>query len=200
MRQITTLGIDTAKNVFQLHGVDAQGNTVLHKRVSRKQVLPLLAQLPPCLVGLEACGGSHYWAREIAKLGHTVKLMAPQAVKPYVQGNKTAGRDAEGICEAASRPRVRAVAINRALSQILLRRAMQGQLPLSGWGLRSQGVEQFGRSEALVSGLHHHLSFLNHVHEFDPDQGVLGCLERFEPQHGPCYPLYTSMILLHHVV
>src|SRR5262244_1743399 len=78
--------------------------------------------------------------------------------------------------------------------------AMQGQLPLSGWGLSSQGVEQFGRSEALVSGLHHHLSFLNHVHEFDPDQGVLGCLERFDPQHGPCHPLYTSMILLHHVV
>jgi transposase len=96
---------------------DAHGNVVLPKRVSRKQVLPLLAQLPPCLVGLEACGGSHYWAREITKLGHTVKLMAPQAVKPYVQGNKTDGRDAEGICEAASRPRVRPVAINSAADQ-----------------------------------------------------------------------------------
>ena len=117
MRQITTLGIDTAKQVFQLHGVDAQGHTVLHKRVSRKQVLPLLAQVPPCLVGLEACGGSHYWAREITKLGHTVKRMAPQAVKPSVQGNKTDGRDAEGICEAASRPRVRAVAVNSAADQ-----------------------------------------------------------------------------------
>ena len=84
MAQITTLGIDTAKQVFQLHGVDTHGNVVLHKRITRKQVLPLLAQLPPCLVGLEACGGSHYWAREITKLGHTVKLMAPQAVKPYV--------------------------------------------------------------------------------------------------------------------
>src|SRR5262249_55597843 len=78
--------------------------------------------------------------------------------------------------------------------------AMQGQLPLSGWGLSSQGVEQFGRSEALVSGLHHHLSFLNHVHEFDSHQGVLGCVERFEPQHGPCHPLHCSMILLHNVV
>src|SRR5215472_14557323 len=111
-RQITTLGIDTAKKVFQLPGVDAYGNVVLHKRITRKQVLPLLAQLPPCLGGLEACGGAHSWAREITKLGHTVKLMAPQAVKPYVQGNKTDGRDAEGICEAASRPRVRPVAIN----------------------------------------------------------------------------------------
>ena len=73
--------------------------------------------MPPCLVGLEACGGSHYWAREIIKLGHTVKYMAPQAVKPYVQGNKTDGRDAEGMCEAASRPRVRAVAINSAADQ-----------------------------------------------------------------------------------
>jgi transposase len=117
MRQITTLGIDTAKQVFQLHGVDAKGNTVLHKRVSRQQVLPLLAQLPPCLIGLEACGGSHYWAREIMKLGHTVKLMAPQAVKPYVQGNKTDGRDAEGICEAARRLRVRPVSINSAADQ-----------------------------------------------------------------------------------
>jgi transposase len=108
---------DPAKQVFQLHGVDAQGNVVLHKRVTRKQLLPLLAQLPPCLVGLEACGGSHYWAREITKLGHTVKLMAPQAVKPYVQGNKTDGRDAEGICEAATRPRVRAVAINSVADQ-----------------------------------------------------------------------------------
>jgi transposase len=82
MRQITTLGIDTAQQVFQRHGVDAQGHTVLHTRTSRQQVLSLLAQLPPCLVGLEACGGAHDGAREITKLGHTVKRMAPQAVKP----------------------------------------------------------------------------------------------------------------------
>ena len=77
---------------------------------------------------------------------------------------------------------------------------MKGQWPLSVWGLSREGVEQFGRSEALVSGLHHHLSFLEHVHEFDPNQGVLGCLERFEPQHRPCHPLDTSMILLHDIV
>ena len=73
---------------------------------------------------------------------------------------------------------------------------MQGQLPLSVGRLRGQGVEQFGRSEALVSGLYPHLPFLDHVHEFDPDQGVLGCVERFEPQHGPCHPLHPAMILL----
>src|SRR5919202_5570868 len=88
MRQITTLGIDTAKQVFQLHGVDAQGNTVLHKRVTRKQVLPLLAQLPPCLVGLEACGGAHYWARELQKLGHDVRLMAAAMIQPYRTNQK----------------------------------------------------------------------------------------------------------------
>jgi hypothetical protein len=77
---------------------------------------------------------------------------------------------------------------------------MQGQLSLSVGRLRGQGVEQFGRSEPLFSGLHHHLSFLDHVHEFDPDQSILGCLERFESQHGPCHPLHGSMILLHHVI
>jgi hypothetical protein len=77
---------------------------------------------------------------------------------------------------------------------------MKGQLPLCVGGLSREGVEQFGRSEALFSSLHHHLSCLEHVHEFDPDQGVLGCIERFEPQHRPCHALYTSMILLHDVV
>jgi len=77
---------------------------------------------------------------------------------------------------------------------------MKGQLPLSGWGLSSQGVEQFSRSKAFVSGLHHHLSFLDHVHEFDPDQHVLGCLERFEPEHRPCDPFNGSMILFYHII
>ena len=117
MRQISTRGIDTAKQVFQRHGVDQQGHVVLHKRISRTQVLPLLAQFPPCLVGLEACGGSHSWARDIAQLGHTVTLRAPQGVKPYGQGHKTDGRDAEGMCEAASRPRVRPVPIKSTAEQ-----------------------------------------------------------------------------------
>ena len=86
------------------------------------------------------------------------------------------------------------------MSQILLRRSCRGRYPCLWKGLGSQGVEQFGRSEALCSGLHHHLSFLEHVHEFDPNQGVLGCIERFEPQHGPCHPLYTSMVLLNGMI
>src|SRR5512144_3317718 len=109
---ITTLGIDLAKTVFQLHGVDERGRITLTKRLSRHQLLPFLANLPPCLIGLEACSGAHYWAREIHKLGHQVRLIAPQFVKPYVQGDKTDCHDAAAICEAVSRPHMRFVPIN----------------------------------------------------------------------------------------
>jgi transposase len=109
--QITTLGIDVAKHVFQLHGVDKYGNVVLTKRLSRAKVLPFIAQLPPCLIGLEASGGTHYWAREFTKLGHTVKLMSPQFVRPYVQRQKNDANDAAGICEAVGRPQMRFVPI-----------------------------------------------------------------------------------------
>ena len=88
MQQVTTRGIDSAKNVFQLHGVNGHGKIVLQKRLSRNKVLAFIAKLPACLIGMEASGGSHYWARECTKLGHEVKLMAPQFVKPYMQGNK----------------------------------------------------------------------------------------------------------------
>ena len=115
--QVTTVGIDVSKNVFQLHGVDAQGKVVLTQRVSRAKVLTTLAQLPPCRVGLEACGGAHYWARELSKLGHEIKMMAPQHVKSYVHGNKTDRRDAQAICEAASRPYVKAVPVSSVLQQ-----------------------------------------------------------------------------------
>lgn len=109
--QITTLGIDVAKHVFQLHGVDKRGHVVLTKRLSRAKVLPFVAQLPTCLIGMEATGGAHYWAREFTKLGHTVKLMSPQFVRPYVQRQKNDANDAAGICEAVSRPQMRFVPI-----------------------------------------------------------------------------------------
>lgn len=101
---ITTLGIDLAKNVFQLHGVDRHGKTVLTRRVGRSTLRETLAALPPCLIGMEACSSAHYWAREIGKLGHTVKLIAPPFVKPYVRGNKNDGNDAAALCEAVTRP------------------------------------------------------------------------------------------------
>ena len=109
--KVTTIGVDLAKSVFQVHGVDAAGKATLHKRLRRNQVLPFFAQLPACLVGMEACSGAHYWARELEKFGHTVKLMAPQFVKPYVKANKTDAADAGAICEAVSRPSMRFVAV-----------------------------------------------------------------------------------------
>jgi transposase len=101
---ITTIGLDIAKNVFQLHGVDANGKVALRKQLKRVQVLAFFANLSPCLIGLEACGGAHYWARELLKLGHDARLISPQFVKPYVKGNKNDANDAEAICEAVGRP------------------------------------------------------------------------------------------------
>src|SRR5262245_27126430 len=104
MTTITTIGLDLAKKVFQVHGVDAEGKIVVARKLKRKEVLAFFAKLPPCLVGMEACGSAHYWAREITKLGHTVKLMPPKYVKPYVKRGKTDAIDAEAICEAVARP------------------------------------------------------------------------------------------------
>ena len=114
---ITTVGIDLAKNVFQLHGVNRHGKTVLTKKVTRAKLRETVANLPPCLIGLEACASSHYWARELGKLGHTVKLMAPQFVKPYVKSNKNDARDAEAICEAVARTNMRFVAVKTIAQQ-----------------------------------------------------------------------------------
>jgi transposase len=108
---ITTLGIDVAKNVFQLHGVDARGRVVVSRRVTRSQLMDTVASLPPCVIGMEACGSAHHWGRTFEPLGHTVKLMHPKYVKPYVKTNKNDGRDAEAICEATSRPTMRFVSI-----------------------------------------------------------------------------------------
>lgn len=108
---VTMLGIDLAKTVFQLHRVDERGRITLTKRLTRHQLLPFVANLPPCLIGLEACSGAHYWAREFQNLGHQVRLIAPQFVKPYVQGDKTDRHDAAAICEAVSRPHMHFVPI-----------------------------------------------------------------------------------------
>src|SRR5262245_20616282 len=117
---IRTLGIDLAKNLFRIHGVDATGKTVGQRKLRRRQLLPFIAQLPSCLVGMEACGGAHYWAREIAKLGHEVKLMSPRFVRPYVKSSKNDARDAEAICEAVTRPSMRFVAVKSQAQQEML--------------------------------------------------------------------------------
>lgn len=107
----TTIGLDIAKNVFHLIGCDRHGKQVLKKKLRRRQVLKYFAQLTPCLVGIEACASAHYWARELGKQGHEVRLIAPQHVKPYVQGNKNDYNDAGGIAEAVTRPKIRSVMV-----------------------------------------------------------------------------------------
>ena len=126
--EITTIGIDLSKNVFQIHGVDHRGKTALKKQLKREQMLPYFANFPICLIGIEACGSAHYWARKLTALGHTVKLIAPQFVKPYVKTNKNDVADAEAICEAVSRPNMRFVPIKNGEQQAILaqHRARQG--------------------------------------------------------------------------
>ena len=118
--KITTVGIDLAKNVFQVHGVNEYGKAVLKKQIRRDQVAEFFAQLPPCLIGMEACGSAHHWARKLGGFGHDVRLMAPQFVKPYVKTNKNDAADAEAICEAVARPNMRFVPIKNAEQQAVL--------------------------------------------------------------------------------
>lgn len=117
---LTTIGLDLAKNLFQVHGVDEQGESVLRRKLKRADVVNFFATLAPCLIGMEACAGTHYWARKLAGFGHKVKLIAPQFVKPYVKGNKNDARDAEAICEAVSRPNMRFVPVKTVEQQAVL--------------------------------------------------------------------------------
>ena len=118
--QVTTIGLDLAKNVFQVHGVTANGRVVFKRALRRRQVLSFFEKLEPCLVGMEACSTSHYWGRELTRLGHEVKLMPPAYVKPYVKRGKTDAADAEAICEAVTRPTMRFVTIKSAEQQAVL--------------------------------------------------------------------------------
>ena len=102
MQAITTIGLDIAKSVFQVHGVDGGGQVVIRRQLKRSYVLAFFQKLPPCLVGIEACASSHHWSRELQALGHTVRLMPPAYVKPYVKRHKNDAIDAEAICEAVS--------------------------------------------------------------------------------------------------
>src|SRR5499427_4547798 len=110
MQAVTTVGLDIAKSVFQVHCVDVQGNVIIRRQLKRRQVMAFFRKLPPCLVGMEACASSHHWSRELQELGHTVRLMPPAYVKPYVKRQKNDATDAEAICEAVTRPNMRFVA------------------------------------------------------------------------------------------
>lgn len=126
--KITTVGIDLAKEIFAVHGVDQRGKAVLRKQIRRSEMAKFFANLEPCLIGMEACGSAHHWARKLQGFGHTVKLMAPQFVKPYVKTNKNDAADAEAICEAVSRPNMRFVPVKNPEQQAILsiHRARQG--------------------------------------------------------------------------
>lgn len=117
---ITTIGLDLAKSVFQAHGVDENGSTVLVKRLHRKQMLPFFSKLPPCLIGVEACGTAHYWARTLSAMGHRVRLIPPSYVKAYLKRGKSDALDAEAICEAVQRPTMRFVPIKTVEQQSVL--------------------------------------------------------------------------------
>jgi transposase len=120
MSEISIVGLDLAKNVFQVHAVDASGRVVLRRQLRRGAVEKFFAQLPPCTVGMEACGSAHHWARVIGGYGHQVRLMPPAYVKPYVKRNKNDGRDAEAICEAVGRPTMRFVAVKSVEQQAIM--------------------------------------------------------------------------------
>ncbi len=120
MKEITTIGLDIAKNAFQVHGVSEEGAVVVRRQLRRSQVLPFFRKLSPCLIGIEACATAHHWGRELLALGHEVKLMTPHYVKPYVKRNKNDAADAEAICEVVTRPSMRFVAVKTTEQQSVL--------------------------------------------------------------------------------
>jgi transposase len=149
-RQVTTIGLEIAKSVFPVHGVGARGRVVLRKRLSRAKVLAFFANLPRCRIGLEACGGGHHWARELTRLGHDARLMAPQYVKAYVKTHKHDAADAEACCEAVQRPGMRFVPIKSEGQQAtLMRHRVRDQL--------------VGQRTATINALRGHLAALGIV-------------------------------------
>jgi transposase len=120
MKEVITIGVDLAKNVFQVHGVDAEGTVIVGRQLRRSQVLPFFKKQPPCLVGMEACATAHHWARQLIELGHEVKLMPPHYVKPYVKRGKNDAADAAAICEAVTRPTMRFVSVKSTEQQGVL--------------------------------------------------------------------------------
>src|ERR1700738_5083290 len=188
MKKISTIGLDLAKNVFQVHGVDASGAMVLRRQLRRAAVEKFFAQLPPCTVGMEACGGAHHWARVIGRYGHQVRLMPPAYVKPYVKRNKNDGRDAEAICEAVSRPTMRFVPVKSVAQQATLavhgtRALLVRQRTMSANALRAALSECGIVAAQGLEGLHELMAKLEAPNEEIPEmlRGALLVLARRRP-------------------
>lgn len=152
MSEIIRIGMDTSKHVFQLHGVDASERPVLRKRLRRRDVLGFFAELPATVIGLEACGGAHHWARSLSTLGHEVKLLPPQYVKPYVKRGKNDAADAEAICEAMSRPSMRFVAVKTAEAQAAQMLAVSRQRLVRRRTQLANAIRGHAAEFGLVSG------------------------------------------------
>jgi transposase len=209
----TTIGIDLAKSVFQVHGVDAAGQVTARKKLRRAEVLKFFETLPPCLVGMAACATAHHWAREISALGHDVRLMPPSYVKAYVRRQKNDAADAEAICEAVTRPTMRFVPVKSAERQavlvlhrareLLVRQrtmlinAIRGHCaefgiiaPLKGMDLRRQGIElisQHCESRPSQIGQHRHLKLAHLLDELDRPSRALAW-HRHSPASGSLPP------------
>lgn len=151
--EISTIGLDLAKNVCQVHGIVKEGVVVVRKALRRTQMLPFFAKLSPCLVGIEACGTSHHWARELRNLGHEVRLMPPCYVKPYVKRGKNDMADAEAICEAVTRPTMRFVAIKSREQQARVASvAMANKMARIAWAVMTRGqAYQSNHAPALAA-------------------------------------------------
>src|SRR5271169_3602137 len=170
--QVTTIGLDIAKNVFQVHGIDANEKVVVRKQLRRSQVMAFFALLPPCLIGMEACATAHYWARELTKFGHEVRLMPARDVKAYVKRNKNDAADAEAICEAVRHPTMRFVQIKSA--------EQQGQLMQH----RTRDLLIRQRTQS-INAFRAHLAELGIV-AAQGDSGVTELLAIV--RRAPCYP------------
>ena len=179
MTIITTIGLDLAKKVFQVHGVDAEGKVVVARKLRRKEVLAFFGKLRPCLVGMEACGSAHYWAREIGKLGHTVKLMPPKYVKAYVKRGKTDAIDAAAICEAVTRP---------SMSFVPVKGIEQQGLSL----LHSVRSQLIGQRTQLINAVRGHLSEFGIVAE----RGLLGLAEIVRDESDQRPPVLARAALM----
>jgi transposase len=180
--QVTTIGLDVAKAVFQVHGVDAQGRIVIAKAVRRRQVLALFASLPRCLVGLEACATAHHWARELTRLGHEVRLMPPTYVKPYVRRGKNDAADAAAICEAVTRPSMRFVPV----------KSIEHQAALMAHRSRDLLIRQ--RTQ-LINALRGHLAELGLV-TAQGREGVAGLIGLVRTQAPPALPAAVRAALM----